>query len=117
MTKSELANVIIEDLGANFRDGDGNVIGALLDDAVDSALSISNRLDRALTNGEVDEDKLSNQLEILKPEIKKCVKTLYLQRGAEDVRSQSLSGLSSTYEDAMDALRRDIIRNQKRVLR
>ena len=115
MTENELMQAIIADLGANYAQDD-DVLGALIDDVIVNALSITNRYGRVLTGGELDYTKLSTQLPFIVPEVKKAVKTLYLQRGAEDVRSQSLSGISSTYDDAMATLRRDLIMNGKRVL-
>lgn len=115
MTKNDLLQLIIADLGANYAQDD-DVLGALIDDVIINALSITNRRGRVLTDGEIDEEKLSSQLAYIAPEVKKCVKTVYLQRGAEDVGSQSLSGINSSYDDAMATLRRDLILNAKRVL-
>ena len=109
MTKANLLSSIITDLGANYQESDSNLLGALLDEAVNDALIASNRWqfkDRAL----------EAQLDILGSNIRKCVKSMYLLRGAEDVKSQSVSGLSSTYENAIETMTHDIIRSNKRIL-
>lgn len=92
------------DLADNFRD-DEEVLKDIIDDVTNNALFISNR-----------EDTPQNR-NILKYEIKECVKTIYLQRGTEDVVSLSESGRSSSYKDCMDQLRHNIIRNNKRLMR
>ena len=48
-------------------------------------------------------------------EIKNCVKSLYLQRGTEDVKNLSESGRNSTFKSPVDEMRDAIIRNGKRV--
>lgn len=110
MTKADLLSSIIADLGANYRD-DSDLLGALLDEAVNDALIVSNRLQYSHTD-----EGLEAQLDILGSNIRKCVKSMYLIRGAEDVKSQSVSGLSSTYENAIETMNYDIIRSNKRVL-
>ena len=92
------------DLAENFRNDD-EVLENLIEDVTQNALFISNR-------EETPENK-----NILKYEIKECVKSLYLQRGTEDVLTLSESGRSSSYKDAMETLRHNIIRNGKRVLK
>lgn len=98
LTKGE----IIADLGENYNSSDEAVLETILNEVTADALSISNR-----SNTEV------NKI-LLKSEIKKCVKTIYLQRGSEDVKSLSTSGLSSSYVDAYNELRDNIIKNGKR---
>lgn len=110
MTKEDLLSSIVADLGANYRD-DSDVLGALLDDVINDALIISNR-DR-LVKTQVDEEK---QIKFLSSNIRKCVKSIYLQRGAEDVSSQSISGLSSTYDKSIITMKDDIIKSGKRIL-
>ena len=95
---------IKNDLADNFRD-DEEVLQNIIDDVTDNALFISNR-----------EDTPQNK-NILKYEIKECVKAIYLQRGTEDVASLSESGRSSSYKDCMEQLRRNIIKNNKRLFR
>lgn len=102
----KILNEIIEDLADNYRE-DKNVLTSLLDDVIDDALSMSNRKFKS------DKD---NQLLILKSNIKKAVKTIYLQRGTEDTSSNSQSGMSNTYDKAMETMLNDIIRQNKRVM-
>ena len=93
---------IIAELGDNFNSSDESVLENILDNVTANALTISNRADTI-------EEKL-----FLKPEIKACVKGIYLQRGAEGLNSLSQSGVSSTFNDSIDKLRNDIIKNGKR---
>ena len=111
MTRNNLLSSIVADLGANYRD-DSGVLGALLDDVINDALIVSNR-SHLVTSDET----LEAQLDVLSSNIKKAVKSVYLLRGAEDVKSQSLSGLSSTYENAVETMLYDIIRSNKRILK
>ena len=111
MTKNNLLNSIIADLGANYQDDDREVLGALLEDVVNDALIVSNRKQYA-----TDQKTLEAQLDVLSSNIKKAVKSLYLLRGAEDVKSQSQAGLSMNYENAIETMTYDIIRTNKRVL-
>lgn len=110
MTKASLLSSIIADLGANYRN-DSDILGAFLDEAINDALIVSNRLQYSQTD-----EGMGAQLDVLAPNIRKCVKSMYLLRGAEDVKSQSVSGLSSTYENAIETMAYDIIRSNKRVL-
>lgn len=111
MTKANLLSSIITDLGANYQESDSTLLGALLDEAVNDALIASNRIQYSNT-----QEGLEKQLDVLGSNIRKCVKSMYLIRGAEDVKSQSVSGLSSTYENAIETMTYDIIRSNKRVL-
>lgn len=111
MTKQALLSSIVDDLGANFRE-DQEVLSALLDEVINDALFVSNRDQLVRTN-----DDLESQLDILSSNIRRAVKTIYLQRGTEDVKSQSLSGLSSTYDDAIETMKSSIVRSGKRIVR
>lgn len=113
MTKKDLLNSIKVDLGANYYDSHNALVEQLLDEVINDALFISNRKYKVDSN---NPSTLYAQLDILNSEIRRCVKTLYLQRGAEDVASQSMSGLSSSFENAKDRLRDDIIKNGKRIM-
>lgn len=93
---------IKSELGDNYNSTDESVLESLLEEVTANALTISNRADNA-------ENKL-----FLKQEIKTCVKGLYLQRGAEGLNNLSERGTSSSFNDCMDKLRNDIIRNGKR---
>ena len=97
-----MLNEIIRDLGDNYNDTDKKVLEDILDEATTNALFISNRV-RNLEN-----------IKLLSSEIKKYVKTVYLQRGVEDVQGQSQSGLSSTYINAYEEMRKNIVSNGKR---
>lgn len=92
---------IIDDLAENYRN-DENVLRRLIDDVTAEALFISHR------------DK--SQADLLKFEIKNCVKSIYLQRGSEDSTSKSESGTNTTYVDAIQKMRNDIIKNGKRIM-
>ena len=102
--KENILNKIIEDLGENYSETDKNILKDILDDTILNALRISHRRN--------NEDNIKTLIY----EIKKCVKTIYLQRGTEDVSDLNESGKNSTYVDALDVLRRDIIKNGKRVI-
>lgn len=113
MTKQELIEHIKFDLGSNYTTESGDIVlTSIVDDVITDALYTSNRRFKASKSDEA----LNEQIGILATEIKRAVKTIYLQRGAEDVSSNSQSGVSSTYDDAMRRLREDIIRNGKRIL-
>ena len=96
---------IKNDLGENFNSSDSAVLKEILNKVTTNALFISNR-----------EDSPEN-VDLLEDEISECVKTIYLLRGSEDVKSQTQSGLSNTYKDAYETLRNNIIRNGKRRVR
>ena len=97
-----MLNEIINELGDNYNSSDESVLSIILDEVTANALTISNRKENT-------ENKL-----LLKQEIKNCVKGIYLQRGAEGLNSLSERGTSSNFNDCMDRLRNDIIRNGKR---
>ena len=113
MTREELLQQIIADLGDNYRETDDGILANILEDVIEDALLMSNRDVKA----EASDEAMALQLKILSSNIKKAVKTIYLQRGVEDVKSNSESGLSNTYEVAMDRMLADIIRQNKRVLK
>ena len=106
MTKEQLIQQIIADLGENYRN-DNTVLETIVVEPVNDALYISNR--RFLADQGV-------QIGILAPDIRKAVKSIYLQRGSEDTVSKSELGISSSYDDVKDRLRRDIIKGNKRVI-
>ena len=99
----EIFDEVKRDLGVNFNNTDVQVLQTIIDKVVANALFISNRS--------------KNDIELLKPEIEECVKTIYLQRGTEDVSSQSQSGLSSNFKNAIETMRNDIILNGKRIVK
>lgn len=95
-----MKNEIIADLGNNYRAEDSSILDTIIEDVTNQALSISNR-------------KTS---EVLEFEIKEAVKTIYLQRGTEDVISLNESGKSAAYKDAIQKLRTDIVSSGKRLI-
>ena len=95
-TKREDIDKIIDDLGANYKEDDKQVLQEILEEISSIASNISNR--------KKDDEKLY-------PYIKKTVKSMYLSRGAEGLQSQNESGKSSAFEDIIDKLRNDIIKN------
>lgn len=111
MTKATLLASIIADLGVNYRD-DNAVISSILDEVIDDALLVSGRNQLVHTDSDLDA-----QLDVLSSNVRKAVKSIYLLRGAEDAKSQSLSGISTTFENAIETMNYDIIRTGKRILR
>lgn len=105
MTKAELLEQITRDLAQNYKPSDATILSDILDDVIEDALYISNR-----TN-------TSNNLKLLRSNIKKAVKSIYLLRGVEEVKSDTQSGLSNTYDDVMGTMLKDIIRQNKRLLK
>lgn len=92
---------IIADLGANYKN-DEEVLEDILNEVSSIASNISNR--------QVNDEKLW-------PYIKKATKSIYLSRGAEGIQSISESGESSSFEDIIDKLRNDIVKNGLRRMR
>ena len=97
-----MINEIINELGDNYNSDDESVLNNILEEVTANALIISN-----LSNN------IQNQ-EYLKQEIKSCVKGIYLQRGSEGLKNLNQSGTNSSFDDCMDKLRNDIIKNGKR---
>lgn len=94
---------IINELGDNYNSNDESVLKDILEEVTANALTISNRTNNV-------ENKL-----FLQREIKQCVKGIYLQRGAEGLNNLSERGTSSAFNDCMDKMRNDIIKNGKRL--
>ena len=86
---------IIQDLGANYK-GDEEVLEDTLNEVSSIASDISNRQE--------NDEKLW-------PYIKKATKSIYLSRGAEGMQSISESGVSSSFEDIIEKMRNDIVKN------
>lgn len=93
---------IINDLGANYNSKDEEVLEDILNEVSSIASNISNR--------KIEDEKLY-------PYIKKAVKSEYLRRGAEGMTSRGEGSISSSYEDIVEKLRNDIIKNGLRRLR
>lgn len=91
---------IIADLGANYRE-DKEVLEEILEEVSSIAFDISNNK---------NEKKLF-------PYIKKAVKAEYIQRGSEGLLSLNESGVSSQFEDIIDKMRNNIIKNGLRRLK
>ena len=98
---------IIAELGEMYNTNDDKVLKSILEDVITDALYVSNR--QYKSNKE-------EQLTILKSNIKKAAKTIYLQRGVEDVTSETQNGISKTYDIAIETMKQDIIRQNKRLL-
>lgn len=99
-TKRSDINKIISDLGANYRD-DEEVLKEILEEVNSIAFDISNNK---------DEDKLF-------PYVKRAVKAEYIQRGSEGLLTLNESGKSSQFEDIIDKMRNNIIKNGLRRLK
>ena len=96
------AETIIADLGANYNEDDEELLEEILEDVTSIASDISNR--------NVYDNKLY-------PYIKRAVKSIYLTRGAEGLKSRNEGSISSSYEDIVEKLRNDIIKNGLRRLK
>ena len=94
-------NKIVNDLGVNYKE-DYDVLHDILNEVTSIASDISNR--------SKDDEKLF-------PYIKKAVKAIYLSRGAEGLQSRGEGSISSSYEDIIEKLRNDIIKNGLRRLK
>ena len=86
---------IINDLGANYRN-DEDVLEDIISEVTSIASDISNRTS--------DDEKLF-------PYIKKTVKAIYLTRGGEGLQSRNDGSISNSFEDIIEKLRNDIIKN------
>ena len=111
MTKENLLAMITSDLGPNFNPDDTQIVEDILTDIISDALIIANRKHKANT-----QEGLEAQLDILSSSIKRAVKSIYLQRGAEDVTKQDSNGYTMFYDPVLETLRHDIIRGGKRLL-
>ena len=101
MSETNNIDKIIADLGANYKD-DQEVLQEILEEVSSIASDISNR--------QKDDEKLY-------PYIKKTTKAIYLTRGAEGLQSINESGVSSSFEDIIDKMRNDIVKNGLRRLK
>lgn len=98
MADTENLEKIKSDLGANYRN-DEDVLKDILEEVSSIASDISNRT--------ADDKKLF-------PYIKKAVKAEYLARGAEGLTSRNEGSVSSSFDDTIDKLRNNIIKNRLR---
>ena len=92
---------IIEDLGVNYRD-DVDLLKDIYEEVSSIASDISNR--------KINDEKLY-------PYIKKATKAIYLCRGSEGLTSRGEGSISNSFEDVIEKLRNDIIKNGLRRLR
>lgn len=95
--KIQLLLSVKGNLGANYGEENYEILSDILDDVTSIACNCSNRK--------------SNDVKLF-PYIKKAVKAEYLARGAEGLLSRSEGSISSTYEDILDKMRNNIIKNR-----
>jgi hypothetical protein len=93
---------IKKDLAENYR-GDDLVLKEIIDETTTVALSISNR------------KNTQENINLLKNDIKKCVKGQYIQRGAEGSNSLSDGGKSTSFNNPIEIMRIEIVKSGKRV--
>lgn len=89
---------IKKELGAYYSEEDEELLVSILDEVTANAFTLSN----------------NNTVEQLKPEIKLCVKSMYLRRGTEHNSSLNANGESTNYIDPIEEMRNNIIKNGKR---
>lgn len=89
---------IKRELGAYYSNEDEELLVSILDEVTANAFTLSN----------------NNTVEQLKPEIKLCVKSMYLRRGTEHNSSLNANGESTNYIDPIEEMRNNIIKNGKR---
>lgn len=97
-----LIRKIKSNLGANYVENTDEVLHDIIEDVTSIACDISNRQE--------DDKKLE-------PYINKAVKSEYLARGAEGLLSKSEGSMSSSFEDIIDKMRSNIIKNGVRRLK
>ena len=90
---------IIADLGANYKDAE-DVLKDILEEINSSAFDISNNRDK----------------QKLFPYVKRAVKAEYIARGAEGFTSRTEGSVSTQFEDIIERLRNNIIKNRLRRL-
>ena len=86
---------IIAELGANYNNSDSAVLDTIITDITTIATEVT---------------KLESTDTRLNPYIKKAVKSEYLSRGAEGLKSRSEGSISASYNEITDQLRIDLIR-------
>lgn len=94
-------NKIKSNLGENYIEDTDDVLQDIIEDMTSIACDISNR--------QATDEKLF-------PYIKKAVRSEYLARGAEGLTSRSEGSISSSYEDIIEKMRDNIIKNGLRRL-
>ena len=93
---------IKNNLGVNYKESTDEILQDIIEDITSIACNISNR--------NKDDEKLI-------PYIKKAVKSEYLARGAEGLLSRTEGSESSSFEDIIDKMRSNIIKNGVRRLK
>lgn len=101
MDKTDNIEKIIDDLGANYRN-DEEVLTDIFEEVSSIASDISNR--------QKNDEKLY-------PYIKKATKAIYLTRGGEGLNSRNDGSISNSFEDIIEKLRSDIVKNGLRRLK
>ena len=91
---------IRNDLADNYNPEDDDLLQSIIDEVTMSAFS--------------NRDETVENKKLLYSEIKHCVKSLYLQRGAEGSNSYSSGGKSTSFNDPFEELRRNIVNSGKR---
>lgn len=99
-TKREDIDKIIDDLGANYRETDREVLEEILEEVNSIAFDISHNKNK----------------EQLFPYVKRAVKAEYIQRGSEGLLSRTEGSISSQFENIVEKLRNNIIKNGLRRL-
>lgn len=89
---------IIDDLGANYREEDKQVLEEILEEVNSIAFNISNNKNK----------------EQLFPYVKRAVKAEYIARGTEGLTSRSEGSVSSQFEDIIEKLEKNIIKARLR---
>lgn len=95
MADTKNTDKIIADLGANYKEGDKEVLKEILAEVTSIASDISNKQ---------KEEKLF-------PYIKRAVKAEYLARGTEGLTSRTEGSVSSSFENIIETLRSNIIKS------
>lgn len=96
------ANKIKKLLGANYMEETDEVLREIVEEITSIACDISNR--------EWNDEKLF-------PYISKAVRAEYLARGAEGLLSNTEGSISNSFEDIVDKMRSNIIKNGVRRLK
>lgn len=115
MKFTEVLQMTIANLGANYRSEDADVLKNILHGVINSASFISNR-DIELYEPDGTTEKEDDNLYVLCFEIVTAATSAYLDRGVENVKSQNELGQSNTFVDFQEKLRNDIIKNGKRII-
>lgn len=97
MDNDTLFKSIKSDLGANYNENDENSKKVIIDAIKDYKIVASNESHRKKDD------------ELLIPYIKEAVVSAYLRRGKEGSLSNSEGGMSDTYVDIKEKLRKDVL--------